>query len=98
MKRNLFIFGAIMGAILVVNMIPMVYLCYQNSGMEANYVLGYASMVVAFSMTFFGIRNYRNKVLGGYISFGKAFKMGLLMALVGSTLYVVVWMFSYYLF
>ena len=63
-----------------------------------NDVLGYAVMVVIFSLIFFGVRNYRNKELGGVITFGKAFKTGFLIALVASTVYVAVWLFYYYLF
>jgi hypothetical protein len=55
-------------------------------------------MVVVFSLTFFGIRNYRNKELNGEISLGKAFKTGTFIVLLGSTMYVVVWLFYYYLF
>jgi hypothetical protein len=76
----------------------MIHLCYTNPGFESNDVLGYAFMVVVFSMTFFGIRNYRNKVLDGIISFGQAFKTGALIAFIGSTMYVAVWLFYYYLF
>lgn len=98
MKRNVLIFGSILGAILCVNMVYMVRLCYSNPEFKSNDIIGYAAMVVVFSMTFFGILNYRNKQLNGVISFGKAFKTGALIALVGSTLYVVVWLFYYYLF
>lgn len=98
MKRNVLIFGLILGTILTVNMVYMVNLCYQNPSFEGNDLLGYAAMVVVFSLTFFGIRNYRNKELNGTISLGRAFKTGALIAFVGSTIYVVVWLFYYYLF
>lgn len=98
MKRNVLIFGLVLGTILCVNMIYMVNLCYTNPEFESNNIVGYAAMVVVFSMTFFGIRNYRNKQLNGVISFGKAFPTGALIALVGSTMYVGVWLFYYYLF
>jgi Protein of unknown function (DUF4199) len=98
MKRNVLIFGLVIGAILCANMIVMVNLMYTNTDFKGNDIVGYAAMVVMFSLIFFGIRNYRNKQLDGYISFGKAFKMGTLIALVGSTMYVVVWLFYYYLF
>ena len=98
MKRNVWIYGLILGAILAINMVLMVNLMYRNPDFKGNEILGYAAMVVVFSLTFFGIRNYRNKQLDGVISFGKAFKMGALIALVGSTIYVAVWLFYYYLF
>lgn len=98
MKRNVWIFGLILGAIMVGNMVVMVNRVYNNPGIQSNDVLGYAAMVVVFSLTFFGIRNYRNKELGGVISLGKAFKTGALIAFIGSTMYVVVWLFYYYLF
>ncbi len=76
----------------------MVYLCYYNPNFESNDVIGYAALVVIFSLTFFGIRNYRNNELNGAISFGNAFKTGALIVLLASTMYVVVWLFYYYLF
>lgn len=98
MKKYVWIFGLIAGAILCINMIVMVNMMYSNPGFKGNDIVGYAGMVVVFSLTFFGTLNYRNKVLGGYISFGRAFKTAALIALVGATMYVVVWLFYYYLF
>jgi len=98
MKKIVLIFGLIIGSILCVNMIVMVNLMYSNPDFKGNDILGYATMVVLFSLIFFGIRNYRNKHLNGFISFGKALKTGALIAFVGSTMYVVVWLFYYYLF
>ena len=98
MKRNVLIFGSILGVIMAGNMVYMVNLVYNHPEFKSNDVMGYAAMVVVYSLTFFGIRNYRNKQLNGVISLGKAFKTGALIALVGSTLYVVVWLFYYYLF
>ena len=98
MKRNVLIFGLILGSLLVANLFYTVNLCYNHPEFQRNDVLGYTIMVVVFSLIFVGIRNYRNKELGGTISFGKAFKAGALMAFVGATLYVVVWILYYYLF
>lgn len=98
MKRNILIFGLVLGTILCINMVYMVRLCYTNPDFKSNDVVGYTIMVVIFSLIFFGVRNYRNKELEGVISFGKAFKTGALIALAGSTIYVVVWLFYYYLF
>ena len=98
MKRNVLIFGIVLGSIITGNMIYMVNEVCSNPEMQTNDIVGYAAMLVVFSLTFFGTRNYRNKELNGFISFGQAFKVGALIALVGSTIYVGVWMFYYYLF
>nr|WKN37414.1 DUF4199 domain-containing protein [Tunicatimonas sp. TK19036] len=98
MKRTVLIFGLILGAILATQMVFMVNLVYENPDFVGNDVVGYAAMVVVFSLTFFGIRNYRNQQLSGVISLGKAMKTGAAIAFVGSTIYVVVWLFYYYLF
>ena len=52
-------------------------------------------MIISLSMIFFGIRQYRERHLGGKISFGKAFKVGFLIALVASVIYVIGWMIYY---
>jgi len=98
MKRNVLIFGLILGTILAGHMVYMVNVICKNPDFESNDVIGYTAMVVVISLTFFGIRNYRNKQLHGVISLGQAFKTGALIALIGSTMYVGVWLFYYYLF
>jgi hypothetical protein len=49
-------------------------------------------MIIALSMIFFGIKSYRDNHQNGAITFGKGFKVGLLIALVSSAMYVVGWM------
>lgn len=90
MKKIVWNFGLVIGVILSANTIVMMRMMKTNSGFEGNEVVGYAAMVVLFSLIFFGIRNYRKQQAGGVISFGKAFKTGFLIALLGSTIYVVV--------
>jgi amino acid transporter len=98
MKRNVLVFGLIAGLIVSAFMICSTLLCYNNEGFQANEVVGYGGMLVAFSFIFVGIKNYRDKYNNGAISFGKAFKAGLYMTLVASSLYVLVWLAEYYLF
>ncbi len=98
MKRIILVFGLILGSILCVNLVIMVDQCYHNPDFMRNDVMGYTAMVLIFSLIFFGIRNYRNGQLHGYISFGKGLKTGALIALTASTLYVIFWLFYYYLF
>ena len=98
MKKNLILFGSISGLIITANMVVMSTVCNNNPEFESNEVLGYAALIIAFSFIFFGIKNFRDKQNNGVITFGQAFKMGFFMALVASTMYVVVWLFYYYLF
>jgi len=98
MKKNILIYGLILGSVLCINMIFMVNLCYTNPDFESNAFLGYGTMLVILSLIFFGVRNYRNKELNGYISFGKALKTGTIITLISATLYVLVWLIYYYVF
>ena len=96
MKKTVIVFGLIAGAIIAGMMVYSINLCYHNEDFKGNAVVGYAAMLAAFSFIFVGVRNYRNKYLGGFISFGKAFKTGLFIALVASTIYVLAWLVYYY--
>ena len=50
-------------------------------------VVGYVGIVVSLIFVYFGIRQYRDKVNGGYISFGRALSTGLLIVLVPAFLF-----------
>jgi hypothetical protein len=54
-------------------------------------LLGYASMLVAFSMVFFGVKAYRDNQEGGTITFWKALQIGLLISIIGSIIYAASW-------
>lgn len=98
MKRNILIFGSIAGLIVAIFMVVSTGLCYSNPDYKGSMLLGYAGMLLAFSFVFVGIKNYRDKYCNRVITFGQAFKVGSLIMLVASTIYVVVWLFDYYLF
>lgn len=101
MKKNILIYGLIAGALVSTFMLlSMNYLshCEGNVDYGTSMLIGYASMLIAFSLVFVGIRNYRDKYNGGVISFGKAFKIGGLIVLIASTMYVVAWLIDYTFF
>ena len=101
MKKNILVYGLISGAIVATLMLISVNYysyCEGNVDYDTSMVIGYASMLLAFSLVFVGIKNYRDKFNSGVISFGKAFKVGTLIVLVASTVYVLAWLVDYYLF
>ena len=101
MKKNIVIYGSIAGIVVSILMLFITnYLshCEGNVDYDTSMLIGYASMLIALSLAFVGIRNYRNKYNGGVISFGKAFKIGLFMVLVASTIYVAAWLIAYFFF
>jgi len=98
MKKTIIICGAIGGLIVTAVMIAAMAGCYKNPEMEHSMLFGYTTMLVAFSLIFVGVKRARDKFNGGTISFGKAFKIGMMIALVASTIYVAVWMIDYYFF
>lgn len=99
MRKNVLVYGLISGFIVSLLMVIPVSLCYNNEKMmEESVWIGYATMLIAFSMIFVGTKNYRDKYNNGVISFGKAFKTGLLITLVASTIYVLTWQIEYHFF
>ena len=101
MKKNIIIYGVIAGIVVSILMLLSVNnLSHREGGIDYNtsLLIGYASMLIAFSLVFVGIRNYRDKYNGGVISFGKAFKIGLFIVLIASTIYVVAWLIDYFFF
>lgn len=98
MKKNVLVFGLLYGLIVTAFMIYSSVNCYYNANFKSNEVVGYAGMLIAASFIYIGIKNYRDKFNNGAITFGKAFKIGLLITLVASTFYVLVWVIEYYVF
>jgi hypothetical protein len=101
MKKIIIICGLIAGLIVTSMMLASISGCIAGSDFEGgigSMLLGYSSMVVAFSLIFVGVKNYRDKHNSGIITFGKSLKIGLLITLVASTIYVIVWQIDYYFF
>ena len=98
MKKTIWINGLIGGFIVTALMIVATILCYGNENFEGSMVLGYLGMLLAFSFVFVGVKNFRDKRNSGLISFGKAFKIGFLISLIASSMYVFVWLIEYYIF
>lgn len=98
MKKLVLTYG-IIGGLVVASMLIITTTIYHQSGnIEGGAIYGYASMLLAFSLIFFGIKKYRDQNSEGKITFGTAFKMGFLITLIAPTIYVITWLIDYYYF
>lgn len=98
MKRTVIIYGLIAGAVVSAFMATSMLSMANNEAMEfgaGSMVIGYLGMLISFTFIFVAVKNYRDKQNNGIISFGKAFMIGLLIALIASTLYVITWAIVY---
>jgi hypothetical protein len=98
MKRIVIVFGLISGLIASAMMfitMPLV----KNGTLhdESSYIVGYASIFLAFLLVFFGIRQYRENN-GGTISFGRGVAVGLLITLISCAFYIASWQIIYFKF
>jgi len=97
MKKTIWLYGIIAGTILALGIfLTAVYNTHID--FDKSMYFGYAMMLLAFSLTFVGIKNYRDKYNDGIISFGKAFRIGFFITLIASTMYVIAWLIDYYIF
>lgn len=97
MKRIVWTFGLISGGILSVMMLATMPF-HDAIGYDRGMIIGYATMVAAFLLIYFGVRSYRDNVAAGTVSFGRALAVGTLIALIASSCYVATWEVLYFNF
>ena len=97
MKKTVWTFGLISGAILSIMMAVTVPFEHKI-GYDHALIVGYTTMVVSFLLIFFGVRSYRDNVGGGTVRFGRAFAVGALIAGIASLCYVATWEVIFYRF
>ena len=98
MKKIIIKNGIISGLIASVFMVCSMAFLYRSEKAEGSMLLGYASMLVAFTFIFIGIKNYRDKNLEGKISFLKAFMIGIGISTIASIMYVAAWGVEFHFF
>lgn len=97
MKKIVITFGLISGAISSAMMLITLPLMRKGIvNFDNGEVLGWTSILLSFMLVFFGIRSYRENVGGGTVTFGRAFKVGLLITLISSFMYVATWQVIYF--
>lgn len=94
MQRIVLTFGLISGLI-ISGMFVLTIPFQDHVGFDTGAIIGYASMLAASLLIYFGIRSYRDNVGGGMVGFGRAFAVGILIVTVSSVLYVATWEFVY---
>jgi len=98
MKKTILKNGAIAGVITTGMMIISTTMHNQNPDFKGSEIIGFAGMFIAFIFIFIGIKSFRDKQNNGVISFGTGFKIGLLISLIASTMYVLTWMIECHFF
>ena len=88
MTRTIIVFGLIAGAGMVLLQWIIYPLCYRGYiTFDNSTYIGYAGMLIVFSMVFFGIKSYRDNQGRGSVSFWKAFQIGILITLLASLIH-----------
>lgn len=93
MKKTVLTYGLISGAIGAV--LLLAHVPFMDGGV-GSLIAGYAGILLAALVIFFGVRSYRENVGNGKISFGRAFGVGILIALISSACYVAAWEVVYF--
>ena len=91
MRKVVLTYGLISGLIVSLLMVITFSLIPSNSDFSHSYLVGYAGMLIALSMIFFAIKSHRDNNLGGSISWGRGFMIGLYVSIIAGVLYVISW-------
>lgn len=97
MRKIVLTFGLIAGAVMTA-MFLITIPFHDQIGFDNGMLVGYTSMVAAFLAVYFGVRQYRDQVAGGTITFARALGVGLAITLVACLCYVLMWQIVYYNF
>jgi len=91
MKKTVLKFGLISGGSITA-MYVLLCLARNSGNLDISEILMYAGVVLLFIMVFLGVKSYRDSERSGFITFGKAFKVGILISLVSSLCCAILWM------
>lgn len=88
MTKVVLVFGLISGFIITALVWTTAALAERDAiKFERLEIVGYASMLIALTMVFFGIKSYRDNVGKGGITFWKGVQVGFLISLISAVLY-----------
>ena len=92
MKKHIWLYGLIAGVLCSVGFLTM----GEDMDMNKSMIYGFASMILAFALII--VATYQYKKRNGGITFGRAFLIGLYISLIASSIYVGLWLITYYKF
>lgn len=90
MTKIALVYGTLSGLVVISSMLLGI-IFGDTLGILTNQWVGYLIMLVAFTLIFMGIKRYRDVELGGVVSFGRAFLLGLGISAVAGIAYVIIW-------
>lgn len=85
-------YGLISGGLIISTFFITFYLQGDSQDFGTGEIIGYSVMLLAFTAIFIGLKNFRDKTLGGLMTFKQGFLNGLGIVLVASIIYVLGWM------
>ncbi len=94
MFRNILKYGVLAGLVVGGVNFSMILALDGRPPIENGLLIGYATMLLALSAIFVGIKRHRDVELGGVIRFWPAFGMGVAISLIASVFYLVAWELS----
>jgi hypothetical protein len=95
MTKIVLVFGLVSGAIAGFLMwILMSFVGNESIDFDSGMIWGYATMIIALSLVFFGIKSYRDNN-GGRITFFKGLQVGILISIISALCYAASWEIYY---
>ncbi|NBP69571.1 MAG: DUF4199 domain-containing protein [Cytophagia bacterium] len=92
MKKIILINGLIAGALVSLMLVITQYIFRSNNTtLDYGMLIGFSTMIIALSLIFVAIKTYRDRHQNGAITFGKAFQIGILIAVMASFMYATTW-------
>jgi len=81
MKSTVYRYG-IYATLTIIALSYTAFFLLRNIDLSLQEVAGYLTMLLAMIFIFLGIRHFRDRVNGGYLSFGQGLKIGILIVLI----------------
>ena len=91
MKKLVLTFGCIASAIILIIGFLTMSVWTESENFALGELIGYSTMILAFTSIFVAVKKYREEELNGVINFKTAFLIGLYITIVASCVYTTAW-------